>query len=449
MMTQTRHNLEGVLRGDLGFHDESSSYASHTLHAFAAKFPPQLPRVFIERLTQPGDTVLDPMMGSGTALVEAALLGRRAIGADIDPLALRLGRVKTTPMQGVRLLEAAQLAIERASKLVANPAHMGRALERRFDDQTRAFLDYWFLPETRDALAALVMSIEQEGDPKVQDFLRVVFSSIIITKSGGVSRARDLAHSRPHRVESKQPRDPIAQFELRARKAAAAINDLPPDLPPVEIHHADARHLPLPGSSVDLVITSPPYANAIDYMRAHKFSLVWFGETVADLSRLRATYIGSEKCGALSDNHLPDAAANAIEALAALDSRKAKVLRKYFADMRAVLAEIRRVLRPRRAAVIVVGPSTMRGMTIATHEHLSAIAQQLGFDLVGISERKLDRDRRMMPARFGSASMNGIELRMHEEYVIGLASARLCDLRRSGGRIVGRGFLAPPHSARV
>lgn len=168
------------------------------------------------------------------------------------------------------------------------------------------------------------------------------------------------------------------------------------------------------------MITSPPYANAIDYMRAHKFSLLWFGETVADLSRLRATYIGSERCSALSDDHLPDAAANAIETLAAVDSRKAKVLRKYFSDMKDALAEIRRVLRPTRAAVIVVGPSTVRGMTIATHKHLGAIAQQLGFDLVGVSQRKLDRDRRMMPARFSKSPMNGIELRMHEEYVVGL-----------------------------
>ncbi len=75
--------LSVILAGDLNFHSRASNYASHSLHAFAAKFPPQLPRVFIEGLTEKGETVLDPMMGSGTAIVEAFLCGRKAIGLDI------------------------------------------------------------------------------------------------------------------------------------------------------------------------------------------------------------------------------------------------------------------------------------------------------------------------------------------------------------------------------
>ena len=55
-----------------------------------------------------------------------------------------------------------------------------------------------------------------------------------------------------------------------------------------------------------------------------------------------------------------------------------------------------------------------------TQEHLAEISQQLGFDVVGIGKRVLDRNRRMLPARWGNSTMNGIELRMHEEFVIGL-----------------------------
>jgi hypothetical protein len=75
-----RQKLSALLEGDLNFHGENGNYASHAVHAFAAKFPPQLPRAFIRGLTAPGDFVLDPMMGSGTALVEALLEGRRGIG---------------------------------------------------------------------------------------------------------------------------------------------------------------------------------------------------------------------------------------------------------------------------------------------------------------------------------------------------------------------------------
>lgn len=61
-----RDRLAALLEGELNFHGENSGYASHDLHAFAAKFPPQLPRAFIRGLTLPGEIVLDQMMGSGT-----------------------------------------------------------------------------------------------------------------------------------------------------------------------------------------------------------------------------------------------------------------------------------------------------------------------------------------------------------------------------------------------
>jgi DNA modification methylase len=85
-----RKKLFALLEGELNFHGENSSYASHDFHAFAAKFPPQLPREFIRFLTKPGDVVLDPMMGSGTTIVEAFLEGRQGIGLDIDPPAIRV-----------------------------------------------------------------------------------------------------------------------------------------------------------------------------------------------------------------------------------------------------------------------------------------------------------------------------------------------------------------------
>ena len=83
-----------LLQRDLNFHGKNSACVSHTWHAFPAKFPPQLPRFFIHELTEAGEAVLDPMMGSCTTLIEAAILNRRAIGCDIDPLSLRLGPAK-------------------------------------------------------------------------------------------------------------------------------------------------------------------------------------------------------------------------------------------------------------------------------------------------------------------------------------------------------------------
>ena len=75
--------------------------------------------------------------------------------------------------------------------------NIGRLIQK-FDSRTKEFIDYWFYPNTQRELAAFVLSIQTVNVSLVRRFLELTFSSIIVTKSGGVSRARDLAHSRPH-----------------------------------------------------------------------------------------------------------------------------------------------------------------------------------------------------------------------------------------------------------
>ncbi len=426
-----RERLASLLAGELDFHGEGTGYASHDLHAFAAKFPPQLPRAFIRGLTKPGDTVLDPMMGSGTAVVEALLEGRRGIGLDIDPLALRLSHVKATPMDARTLGSAAPKVIARAKTLVVDRRKVEKALTGVFDKRTKAFVDYWFAEATQRQLMALVLAIQEVDHPSVRRFLELTFSSIIVTKSGGVSRARDLAHSRPHLDGTKIPRNAIDQFSVRLRKNLASIGEFKSNGAMANAVAGDARSMPFADASVDLIVTSPPYANAIDYMRAHKFSLVWLGESVAGLSRLRSEYIGSERRNQQAHAALPDRSETIIRQLAERDTGKAAILRKYFVEMRSVLQEIYRVLRRDSAAIVVVGTSLMRGLDVQTHYCLADIAVGLGFAVVGVVQRTLDRNKRMMPARFGQKSDSMIEQRMHEEYVIGLLKPRdqLCEER--------------------
>src|SRR5947209_15662572 len=66
----------------------------HSLCSYFALFPPRVPRVFIEWLTQPGDVVFDPFCGRGTTPLEACLAGRFGVGADANPLAFSLTAAK-------------------------------------------------------------------------------------------------------------------------------------------------------------------------------------------------------------------------------------------------------------------------------------------------------------------------------------------------------------------
>lgn len=417
---EVRARLPGLLQQDLTFR-ESQRGLIHNLHAFAAKFPPQLPRHFITGLTEPGETVLDPMVGSGATVVEASLLGRNGLGVDLDPLAIRLTRAKTREYDPASVTEAGQRVLDRALLMKQMGDPLRRVLDQ-CDRPTHDFIDYWFAPGTQVELAALVLAIRDERDEALRELLEVLLSSIIVTKSGGVSLARDLAHSRPHRVSSKLPKSAFTVFRPQVERAARAIREI--QATPkgkVVVIAADSRALPIRSESVDLIVTSPPYANAIDYMRAHKFSLVWLGENIGALSYLRGRYIGSEKCEDLNGAQLPSGVEETIEALKGRDARMAKVLRKYFYDMRLALGEMHRVLRGGRAAVVVVGPSTMRGLRIATHEHVASIGIELRFEVAGVVRRALDRDRRMMPARLDNQNHESvIEQRIHEEFVIGL-----------------------------
>jgi DNA modification methylase len=414
-----QQRLRALLEGELNFHGEDSSYASHDVHAFAAKFPPQLPRAFIRGLTAPGDVVLDPMMGSGTTIVEALLEGRRGIGLDIDPLALRVSQAKTIPMRTDDLRDSGLKVISLAQDLLSDHGTI-ESLIQKFDSRTQEFIDYWFYPNTQRELAALVLSIQTVDVSLVRRFLELTFSSIIVTKSGGVSRARDLAHSRPHLDKEKNPKNALEQFSLRLQKNIKSIAHLDTKGALAAPLPGDARSMPLRDEVIDLIVTSPPYANALDYMRAHKFPLVWLGESVVNLIELRARYIGAEKITGAQYAELPDKTESIIRQLAERDRKKSSILRKYFAEMKAVLAEMYRVLRKDSPAIVVIGPSIMRGIDVQTHHCLAEIARETGFSVAGVVQRSLDRNKRMMPARFGKKTDAMIEQRMHEEYVIGL-----------------------------
>ena len=443
---ETRAQLVALLAEDLDFHDQNSRYGMHGFHAFPAKFPPQLPRLCIEALTPPGGVVCDPMMGSGTTVLEAQATGRRGIGCDIDPLAALMTQVKVTDYDGAALEAAGDDLLERAARIAQKPDALLAARRARWDSQTRQFVDYWFAPQTQAELVALAHEINRETDPAMRRFFQATLSGIIITKSGGVSMAFDLAHTRPHRARvvlapdgtvihgheranddsrrtkllTKTLRSPLIEFRKRLERSLSNLPHVSAHTLPPSIHQADAQHLPLAAETVNLIVTSPPYiSNAIDYMRAHKFSLVWLGYPIPGLGQHRKRYVGGEAVTDFRFEELPPASARIVATISDLDAKRGQVVHRYYSEMTRVLREMHRVLKPGAAAVMVVGTSIIRGVDTHIDQCLAEIGRAAGFDVPAIGVRHLDRDRRMLPAGARRDLDSQIQQRMHEEYVLG------------------------------
>jgi DNA modification methylase len=399
---------------DFDFDGHDTLYATHGLHPYAAKCPPQLVKYGLRHYSEPGETILDPMVGSGTTLVEARLMGRHAIGYDIDPLARLIAQVKSRELDDANIESAYEAVVEQTvgdldilKSGKAPPSLHERALPPDFHNQK-----YWFSPEVSTALAILSHHISEIAMPsEVRDFLWVAFSSLILAKKS-VANARDIIHSRHHHYKHPSPPDVLAKFEARIRqmrKRMAEFRKQCENTPSAttEARLGDARCLRLEDESVDLVFTSPPYGTALDYPRAHFLAVAWmqraFQLTVQEYKANAPNYIGSER-GRLArnfeiDERLSefDLAKSVVLALDEKSTRHAKLIQKYFVDMRQALSEMARVLGHRRHAIIVICPSHIRKVEVPTHDVFIEMGCTAGLELKKKYTRTINSRLRLLP----------------------------------------------------
>jgi len=171
--------------------------------------------------------------------------------------------------------------------------------------------------------------------------------------------------------------------------------------------------------SIDLVLTSPPYLNAIDYMRCSKFSLVWMGHNVSEIRQIRGESVGAETS---SDEALEASWVKSVikelRLRPALSSRDYALLARYAWDMGHALGEASRVLRRRGRAVYVVGDSMSRGTFIRNSMIVTLVAQRHGLSLVSRQSRSLPANRRYLPPPKRTKSDDMMDARMRREVVL-------------------------------
>lgn len=396
----------------------------HPIHPFPARMAPSIALDELPLAKKRPLRVLDPMSGSGTTLVVARSRGHMAYGFDTDPLAVLIADTWCSDIDGTAVMATAKKVLSDASqryRLITQ----GKAYPAGCDEETKHFVRYWFDVINRRQLRSLADSISPVTDSATRKLLWCAFSRLIIAKARGASWARDLSHSRPHKATNKPVFRPIPNF----LEAVKTIIDNAPfkcsekEYPKASVKRGDARSIPLPDSFVDIVITSPPYLNAIDYVRCNKFSLVWMRHQISALRDLRSSNIGSEIATGV-DEHEPAVAGimETMEKINRLPIKNRRILARYIRDMDRVIREIGRVLVRGGRCVLVIGDCTMRGVFIRNSEALIKIGEQHGLSTHTVNVRELPPNRRYLPPPSSVHAGEHLQSRMREEVVLTLVA---------------------------
>jgi DNA modification methylase len=375
-------------------------HKAHYIHPYAAKIAPELARQAILDFSREGELVLDPMAGSGTVALEAALLERRSMAIDLDPLAVLIARLKTLPLNGQAV--NALLDLECAVWQVNEPL-----------SSSLLDVNFWFDRDVAVDLTRIRYALSRMRSPELRLLGAIAMSSMVVAKgTGSVANARDVAHSRAHRYKAPRVKRPDVMeiWPRRVKKLARILQglDLESQLVPA-VALADARRLPIASDSVDLVVTSPPYFNAIDYPRAHKFSLAWlqglFNALHIDYWTVSGELVGSVRarvpaCSGLDKSWLTSSAA-AHATLRSLTGNLQRAFECYADDIDKVVREISRVLKRGRHAFIVVADSSARGIGVRNHVVMLELASSHGLEVEIVGHREIDPSRRQMPIKGG------------------------------------------------
>ena len=217
---------------------------------------------------------------------------------DLDPLAVLMARVWTTPISEKNLDSWASCVVGEARATNASAVELDWM---DAEEETRSFVDYWFGASQRADLRQIAFVLSRLGqgncreDSASLDLIRLALSRIIVTKEPRASLARDTSHSRPHKVLEDSDFQVFPAFERSIHLLKRWLAEHPPS-GAAEVESGDARRLETVGTgTVDTVITSPPYLNAIDYLRGHRLALVWLGHGLKQLRRIRSSSIGAER----------------------------------------------------------------------------------------------------------------------------------------------------------
>jgi site-specific DNA-methyltransferase (cytosine-N4-specific) len=356
-------SIERLKKFDWDFTEAKTSYLTHNLHPYPAKFIPQIPNTIIQELSSVGETVADVFCGSGTTLLEALQLKRHAIGLDANPLATLITKAKTTPLADDQL-EQLEIHLRQCREL---EAHI-RPGEGDFFYNGAPFVstgwrpdpetcEFWFVPHVVEELAELRRLIQNIPNENALTLCEVCMSAIIVVVSKQDSDTRYV-----RREKAVAPGDTVRKYVAQLSAAIEAVRELSDLIESrfiCRVYNQNILDAPTT-EPFDLVVTSPPYPNAYSYHLYHRTRLLWLGANPEDFKRIE---IGSHR------KYSSKGTSRATE-------------ETFKSEFKQTFEWLRARLRDRRYACFVIGDSTLAGARIDNASLISSAGAEVGFSEV-------------------------------------------------------------------
>ncbi len=335
---------------------------THGFHSYPARMHPAVARILLEQFHVPGGNVLDPFCGSGTVPLEAMCAGLPSLGSDLNPLGLRLARVKCEVRDeaglrrfGVALSKVAAASRSRVEKRISIHAELPPEHIR------------WYAPHVLKELAGLLVEIGRVKAPDDRAALEMVFSAIVTKFS---NKSADTGHAM---VERRHRKGLVTEFferkgeELieRWRALAAAVPGRPKK---PSFLLSDARRLThtLGGEfHASLVITSPPYGGTYDYAQHHELRMAWLGIGDAALHR---DEIGSRR------------------QFSAAHTARGK--EEWDTQLRAVLMSLAELTVEEGMVILLVGDADIGEDRVPADRQIERIGSRCGFTLAAVASQE-------------------------------------------------------------
>ena len=354
---------------------KDTNYITHGIYTYPAKFIPQLASRLICEYSNIGDSVLDPMMGSGTTIVESLVNNRIAFGSDINEISYLVAKVKAKP-QNTGTLKGQMLMLQHEC---LNLGGLFEDTEKNKIIPTNERIDYWFKSEQKEQLGILLFYILKIDEPDIRDFFLVCFAQILKSTSIWLQKS-----VKPTRDMKKQTLAPFNLFFKHAQKMIKKNDEYNALLPEeikknidkfLNIKLGDSRNLTLKDKSIDLIITSPPYVTSYEYADLHQLPLLWLG-ILKDLPEFRKKFIGSsfrERNEIRLQSHIAE------DIVLKLKNKKAIEVKNYYSDMLETFSEMYRVLKSHGKACIVIGNTQFESVDILNAEVFLEQMKAIGF----------------------------------------------------------------------